>query len=194
MFSRSRLWRWRRPRTGTRRSCSTWSGGRTASASSPGPNSNPSSTCCRRGSAPSAGAAARFFTEIVCTVSSAAGGERVSPRLRPAEPSPTMRSISCSPSRTRRWSARSTRTSPSRAWRATCFCSARRRGAFVASRPAGSGWKTRRERRRRSRSGGVRPPDGPRSCRPLSRRCARGSSSSGQNNSHGVRPHVFSHR
>ena len=128
--------------------------------------STPSSTCCPRASAPSAAAAARFSIAIACTAWSAAGAARVWRRLRRAARFRTTRSSSSSRSRTRRSSARSTRISPSRAWPATCSCSARRRGASAASKPAACAWKTRRAPRRRFRSGAVKRRAGRGSCRP----------------------------
>ena len=65
-------------------------------------------------------------------------------------------------------SARSTKISRSRAWPATCSCSARRPGASAASRPAACASKTRTARRRRFRSGAAKRPAARGSCR---RRC-----------------------
>ena len=118
--------------------------------------STPSSTCCPRASAPSAAAAARSSIAIGCTASSAAGAARGSRRLLPAARFQTTRSFSSSRSRTKRSSARSTRISPSRAWPATCSCSARRRGASAASKPAACAWRMRTARRRRFRSGAAK--------------------------------------
>ena len=92
-------------------------------------------------------------------------GER--PRARPPRRAPgrdhlrrrdsrTPRSTRWSPSRKARSSARSTRTSRSRAWPATSSCSAPRPGASAASRRAACAWRTRTARRRRSRSGAAK--------------------------------------
>ena len=113
----------------------------------------------------SAAAAARFCIAIACTESSAAGAGRVWRRSRRAARFRTTRSSSSSRSRTKRSSARSTRISPSRAWPATCSCSARRRGASAASKPAACAWKMRKAPRRRFRSGAAKRRAGPGSCR-----------------------------
>ncbi len=129
-------------------------------------NSIRSSACCRTASARDADGAGRSFIATACTAPCGAGAARAWRRSLRAAPSPTARSTSCSPSRTRPWSARWTRISPSRAWRATCSCSARPRGASAAWRPAGCAWRTPRARRPPFRSGGEKPQAARPSCRP----------------------------
>ena len=63
-----------------------------------------------------------------------------------------------SPSPKGRSSARSTKTSPSRAWPATSSCWAPPPGASAASRPGACAWRTRTARRRPFRSGAAKRP------------------------------------
>ena len=85
---------------------------------------------------PAAGGAARICTataSTACCAAAAARGSRRSPRAARSPRSPTTAS---SPIPTTPSSAPSTRTGRSRAWRATCSCSAAPRGGSAASRRA----------------------------------------------------------
>ena len=70
-----------------------------------------------------------------------------------------------SPSRKAQWSARWTKISRWRAWRATCSCWAPLRGASSAWSRAACAWRMRTARRRRFRSGMAKRPDARGSCR-----------------------------
>ena len=103
-----------------------------------------------------------FCTGTPCRAPCAPAGTPAWRRSRTAARSPKRRSTRWSPNPTTGWWASSTRTSPSRAPRATCSCWAPPRGGSGGSPRDRSGSKTRRGRPPPSPSGGARPRDAPR--------------------------------
>ena len=102
----------------------------------PRATSTPWSSCSPRASRPAAAPRGAYAAPRPRQRRAArAGAARASPRSPRAARSPRPPTTASSPIPTTPSSARSTRTGRSRAWPATCSCSAARRGASAASRP-----------------------------------------------------------
>ncbi len=127
----------------------------------PQPGARTTSTTCSRcspkASRPGAAGAPRICTTIACTARlRARRGARLAAITGGGAIPDTADYDVVEDADRRRSSARSTRTSRSRAWPATSSCSAIARGASAASRRATCACTTRRARRRRSRSGSAK--------------------------------------